>query len=282
MPTAQEKFEQIERYLAGELPEAERNAFEAALQQDAALAEEVALQRALRQSLGNPRRRQLLDALSEVAEQPEQRQPLALSWVAGFRWAAAAAALLALAAVSTWWYQQQRPDAPPVAQHTTPPPPAAPNAGQTGVQAPTQTTPAPVTPAVSQEPAPDRLALADRAAFAANPALDPMAGTFVRGGDQGVSLAVPKNDAVFKQKNGRIQLALSGKSTDLTALELRIFNNREADFAAGKSLYRFELPVQDQAFSLNKSLQLAPGRYYAVWYAPGDEEPVGVLRFFVR
>ncbi|HRI59138.1 MAG TPA: hypothetical protein PK228_05435 [Saprospiraceae bacterium] len=271
MPTDQERYEQIERYLAGEMPETERQAFEAALQDDPALAETLALHRAMRESLGNRQRRHLFDALADVVEQEEhKRSTLTLKRFSSFRLAAAAAVLVLVAAVGVWTYFQPQVEPPVVAEQPASPPPIAPDTAQT-------TTP----PAPAEKPAaPGRLALTDRRAFAPNPALDPLAGTLVRGGSADVSVTQPENDAILPLLNGQINFRLEGKSGDDTALTLFIYNNLEADFAAGKAVYHTDIPIRDHVFTLETRITMPPGRYYAVLSAPGEEEPLAVLRFF--
>ena len=273
MQTDQELSEHIERDLAGELPEAERLAFESALAADPALAETVALHRALRHSLGNPRRRQLLDALADVSAEAETARPaLTVRWFSPYRMAAAAAVLVLIAAVGAWFYL--RPvdtETPLAAEHPTLPP--APEAKDK----PAATPP----PAEAPKPEPERLALADRAAFTPNRALDPMAGTFIRGGNGSVEVTNPLNDAVLLPRNGKVAFALEGRAGEAAALTLQVYNNREADFAAGKPVFSAEIPVQDSLFSWTSALRLTPGRYYAVLTAAGEEEPEVVQRFFV-
>ncbi len=272
MPTDQERYEQIERYLAGEMPETERSAFEAALQENPALAETLVLHRALGHSLGNPKRRRLLDALADVAEQEERKKPAGiLKRLPAFRLAAAAAVLLLVTAAGVWWYLRPAAESPSIAGQQPP-------ARHQPVPDPARTVRPPAPAVRPAEPGP--LASADRKAFEPNRALDPMAGTFVRGGSAALRVTQPENDAVFPLRNGNIHFALDGQIPDEPALTLHIYNNREADFAAGKFLYHADLPVRDQVFTWKSTLRLAPGRYYAVLSVPGEEEPVAVLRFF--
>lgn len=276
MHTDQERSEQIERYLGGEMPGAERTAFEAALASDPALADALALHRALRESLGHARRRQLLDALTDVAAEAaasEHAAPLTVRWFAPYRMAAAAAVLVLIAAVGLWWYTQPPRTEQPLAAGPSTTPPAPTPKTETTLPSPTPA------PAPSREP--ERLALADRAAFAPNPALDPMVGTYVRGGGDGdLRVNQPLNDAVLPLRNGGARFALEGSAAGANALTLRIYNNREADFAAGQPVFSTEVPVHDSLFSWKSALRLTPGRYYAVLTMPGEEEPLLVLRFF--
>lgn len=271
MPTDQEKYEQIERYLDGSMPPAEREAFEAALQQDKSLGDDLTLHRALHRSLGNRQRRELLDALADTVEEEAQPRPaLAGRWLSPFRLAAAAAVLALLAAVGVWIYQPS-PDEPPAVaeQPVAPPLPTLPH----------DSTPASTPPAGKPEK-PGQLAMSDRRAFEPNRALDPLVGAMVRGDNASVRILKPGNDAVLPLQNGNADFALAGKAAEMTALSLRIYNNREADFAAGKTVFQTDISVTDSVFTLNKSLKLTPGRYYAVLSAPGEEEPLVVLRFY--
>lgn len=271
MPTDQEKYEQIERYLDGSMTPAEREAFEANLQQDKSLADEVSLHRALHRSLGNRQRRQLLDALADTAEQESQiRPPLIRQWLSPFRVAAAAAVLALVAAVGVWIYRHAPGESPAVAEQPVVPPLPTP---------PVDSPPAPA-PLTGKQEKPGQLALADRRAFEPNRALDPLVGTMVRGDNATISILKPGNDTVLPMKNGNIDFALAGKAAEMTALNLRIYNNREADFAAGKTVFQADISVDNRAFSLEKKLKLSPGRYYAVLSAPGEEEPLVVLRFY--
>ncbi len=271
MQRHQEVTEQIERYLSGAMAGAERQAFEASMDENPGLAEEVALQKALQQSLGNPRRRQMLDALTDVVEQEKRRTPtLRLHW-SSKRWlAAAAAAAVLLAAIGTWQYLQQDTETLPLAEQPAPQP--QPDAKR-------DITPPPPNP-VPPGPEPARRALASRRAFAPNPALDPLVGTLVRGGNAEVSVTRPANDAQFTLKNGRIRFEMAGGSPALPEVTLLIYNNRETDFAAGKPVHEARISVQGQVFRWGKTLRLDPGRYYAVVSAPDDEEPLVVLRFY--
>jgi len=271
MLTDQEKSEQIERYLAGEMPGPERQAFEAVLRDDPALSEMLALHRAMAGSLGNRQRRQLLDALADVVEQAENKRPAAMRvWLSPFRMAAAAAVLVLVAAVGAWFYLQPRVEPPAVAEQPAPRPLPGPDSVQ-----PT----APHTPA-GRAPDPGPLAAADRRAFAPNRALDPMAGTQVRGGNAELSIAQPEPDALLPLRNGKIDFHLKGRAAEMTTLVLHIYNNSEADFAAGKFVFSADLSVQGQVFTYNTKIKLAPGRYYVVLSAPDEEEPLAVLRFF--
>lgn len=272
MPTDQEKSEQIERYLTGEMPETERRAFETTLQNDPALAEMIALHRAMRQSLGNRQRRHLLDALADVVQQEElKRPPLTLKSFSPFRMAAAAAVLVLVAAVGVWMYFKPRVELPIVAEQPASQPPAAPDTAQTATP-----------PAPADKPAePGRLAMTDRRAFAPNPALDPLVGTLVRGGSTEVSVTQPENDAILPLLNGQINFRLDGIAGNGTALTLRIYNNLEADFVAGKAVYDTDVLIRDHVFTLKTRIKMPPGRYYTVLSMPGEEEPVAVLRFFV-
>lgn len=269
MPTDRDTSEQIERYLAGEMPEPERAAFETALQHDPGLAQALALEKALRHSLGNRQRRQLLDALSETVAGEEKRPDFWVSWRTPARLAAAAAVALLLTAGGLWWYtRQSAPTQAPLAEQTTPAPPVS------ETVAPPPSAPPPR--------ASERLAAADRRAFAPNPALDPLVGTMVRAGNAGITVSSPQNDAALPLHNNRVAFVLAGQTADLNALTLRIFNNREADFIAGKPVFSSDIPVENGAFSLKKNLDLPPGRYYVVLSPPGDEEPLTVQRFLVE
>lgn len=272
MPTDQEKFEQIERYLAGEMPEMEHTAFETALQQDPALAESLALHGALRQSLGNRQRRQLLDALADVVEQEAQKRPVGiLKMLPPFQLAAAAAVLVLVAAVGAWWYLRPQAESPVVAER-----PSVPAQPGTDSARPV----APGAPATRPTPA-GPLASADRRNLAANRALDPLAGTLMRGGNSNLTVSAPRNDAVLPLRNGKVYFHLEGHAGEMTTVALRIYNNSEADFAAGKFVYGADLPVENSIFICKNSLRLVPGRYYVVLTAPGEEEPLSVTRFFV-
>ena len=272
MASNQEQLEQIERYLAGEMPEAERQTFEETLTGNPALAEALALHQALQHSLGNRQRRRLLDALADVAQQEDNKQStLRLSWLSPSRLAAAAALVALVAAVGAWFYFRPIVEQATLVEQPSIPPAAAADSIQVVVP------PSPI----EQKPAPAPIASADRRAFAPNRALDPLAGALLRGGNEGALVLNLKNDAVFPIRNGKIDFALTGTADGMSALSLHIYNNSEADFAAGKPVYEYEIPLNDQAFSWEAALELAPGRYYAVLVAPGEEEPVLVVRFYV-
>jgi anti-sigma factor RsiW len=66
MSERERHYENIERYLRGELSDAERRAFEAAMAQEEALQKEVALHRELEDTFGDPEYQQLLGVLKEV------------------------------------------------------------------------------------------------------------------------------------------------------------------------------------------------------------------------
>jgi anti-sigma factor RsiW len=269
MPTEQDQYEQIERYLSGQMTGAELEAFEAALRKTPALAEAFALHQAMEGSLGNPRRRQLLDALHDVVEAPAGPAPGRGIWL----WVAAAAlVLLLLLFVGRWWKPAPPAGPPPAAQEQ--PSPTRPE------------TPAPEQPvageADSPRPETPRIAAANPANFAPNRALDPLAGTLVRGAGDPLEIRSPAADRNFRRQNGQVGLAVEGRAPGRTALLLQIFNNREADFLAGKSVFRTEVPVQEGNFSWVKALRLAPGRYYVVLTEPGEEEPAAVARFYVE
>ncbi len=266
----QEVYEQIERYLSGGMEAEERRAFEADMQRDTALADAVSLQSALRRSLGNPARRQLLDALDDVVRnEPVVVSRPALRLLTPARIAVAASLLLLISAGLWWW--SRRPELPaPVAQTPVP-----------AVPAPTVPQQPPVLPVDS--PAPEkRLALADPAAFRPSPALDPLAGTQLRGAGHVPLVQQPQNDANFNLKDGVFTFTMQGKANGQAAMNLQIFNNRERDFIAGKTVFHSELSIRQDAFLLKKALRLSPGRYYAVLTAAGEEEPLAVVRFFVE
>jgi hypothetical protein len=268
MPTEQDQYEQIERYLSRQMTGPELEAFDAALRETPALAEAVALHQAMERSLGDPRRRQLLEALHDVVEPPAGPAPGRGIWP----WVAAAVLLLLLLLVGRWWKPTASSGPPPAAQQQ--PSPTRPE-----MPAPEQ----PVAGAVdSPRPEPPRIAAADPAEFAPNRALDPLAGTLVRGDGGPLEIRSPAADRNFRRNKGLVSLTVEGRAPDRTALLLQIFNNREADFLAGKSVFQTEVPVQEGDFSWRKALRLAPGRYYVVLTEPGEEEPAAVARFYVE
>jgi hypothetical protein len=271
MPTDKNTTEQIERFLSGEMSGAERENFEAALKQDPALAESLGLHRDLQTSLGNRERRQLLDALSEVVAQEEEKPwGLTVQWRSYARIAAAATILLA-AAVGFWFYSQPAEDTPALVESPV-------NQTKPELVSPQ---PAPVFESPSTSPRdPEPLASADRRAFTPNRSLDPLVGTMVRGGGANLSVSAPQNDAILPIRNGKVVFNLEGQASDRLTLALQIFNNKEADFAAGKTMYTADVPVNADAFVLKETMSLKPGVYYAVLSAPDDGEPLLVLRFY--
>lgn len=271
MSDEQLKYEQIERYLSGAMSAQERADFEQALSADRALAEEVALHRIMKQSLGNPARRKLLDALSEVSA-PEMsvahRTPLLR--VATRRWLAAAAGVLVLLAAGLWWFLRQ-PDGPPaIVEKPSPQPSLSPAPADAPVSRPdTPSTPAPH-PYLA-------------ANFTPNPALDPLVGEHLRSAGAAIEVEQPRADANFIRENDRIAFRLKGRTDkSVTALTLRVFSNRERDFIAGKSIVQAELSTPDGLIDWNNKWKLPPGRYYVVLTVAGEEEPGAVLRFFVE
>lgn len=135
-----EWFEQIEDYLKNRLGPEERQAFEAKIAADPALAEEVALHRDMMQGTPEKEVLNLRELMENAYEQwqAEQMQdtgkeetPAGWSFSLGgkIRWAAAAALLVAVAA-TVWWIQRKPAievvNQPPVVSDTlktvTPPP----------------------------------------------------------------------------------------------------------------------------------------------------------------
>lgn len=100
--------QQIEAYLLGQLGPAEHAAFEQAIQQDASLAQNVALERMTIDGIAAFSRKKMRERLQEFheelsppAKQPEQPAPkvIPLTW-----WRIAAAASIFLAVLSYFWW----------------------------------------------------------------------------------------------------------------------------------------------------------------------------------
>jgi|AntRauTorckE5430_2_1112549.scaffolds.fasta_scaffold24273_2 hypothetical protein len=73
----EQKYERIEAYLDGTLPEAERKAFEAEIAKDAEIAKEIKLHRRLQSTLGNEAEwqfRQNLEAISDGYQAPDKNK----------------------------------------------------------------------------------------------------------------------------------------------------------------------------------------------------------------
>ena len=102
-----QRQQQIERYLDGQLPDGERASFEASLANDPALAEAVELERAARavvKAAGREKLRQRLDGF-ERAWEKERPKVRTIPFVRR-RLLAVAAVLLAMAAAAIWLFQK--------------------------------------------------------------------------------------------------------------------------------------------------------------------------------
>ena len=70
--------------------------------------------------------------------------------------------------------------------------------------------------------------------------------------------------------------------------ELAVFGNRDADFLAGKAVWRHALPLarrEDETlfnFMVKTELRLTPGVYYLVVLRRGSGEPEGVGKVVVE
>lgn len=112
MNLQEEKYARIEAYLAGELPEAERTAFEARMAEDKALADEVALHSSMQEIISD---RNYLDLRAVIADVGAEYNPIGASpadtkstwkwWIGG---------AIILTGLLVWWLW-------PVPESTIPP-----------------------------------------------------------------------------------------------------------------------------------------------------------------
>ena len=250
----QDFYEQIEKYLDGSLPDAEKTAFEKRLADDADFRKQVALHRAVHEDFGNLGKFNFQKTLAEVMQEPlatpisaETRLKKSLFW----KWGIGSAVFLALA-VGIFWKQKTTADLPkPVSQPPT---------EKTNPQ-----------PATKLEPPPVRIARANPADFEPNPVLEPMLSHGTTRGSFAIQLSKPVSDAAFFSKNGQVSIefqgiALTDELTENEPLWLRVFSNRpdamknppvfEEKFVIGKR------ENQQTQFSLRPKIALPPGLFY--------------------
>lgn len=138
--TEEQKTILIERYLKGELPDAERQELERMIENDAEFAEDVSVMRLMLTTLEDRDQvkfHQQITAAWDAGNDDEKEEPeidtpagdrtLRAGW-SRRRWLLAAALLLAAVAAGVWQYYQIQPVPPIVNQQETPqdPPPVAP------------------------------------------------------------------------------------------------------------------------------------------------------------
>lgn len=95
-------FEKIEGYIQGTLPPEEQKQFEAEMEKDAALSDEVAFQRKLIKSIETESVRQLLDQLHTENFEEEETPVVTMRQRQSYTWMAVAASV-ALLMVAGWW-----------------------------------------------------------------------------------------------------------------------------------------------------------------------------------
>lgn len=272
MASNQEQIIKADLYLAGAMTEAEKRIFEHELAQNPELAETLALLRSMEQSLGNPNRRRLLDALTDVVKEDTSRPQGNLNGSWKKRFAFIALALIAI--LTVWFYLRHEVQTPSSAPSQSPYPAQPPVRDSVPGLAP------PTKEDTNLKPRP--IAALDPASFTPNPALDPLAGVHVRGTGSALQITKPVTNEILPLTDGNINFKLRGSAGDETALYLRIYNNLETDFIAGKPVFQTDIAVSDFRFTFDKTLKLKPGRYYAAIYQPGEEEALTIQRFYVK
>ena len=258
----------IERYLNGALSEAEQQDVERRLAADAAFRNELALQRAIQQHLGNPAELRLRSALDnmwqEIASGQTQEhrgnRPTYKVW----RPYVAAAAAVVLLIAAWWWLQplQSIPEEPLTAQQTLRTPDSIPEPLQ---HDPQQTLP-------RQNTIKRPIAMANPADFAPNPTLDVRIGSVRGDGDGGIDLLSPAPESKFQLENGQITMTIRGTiNTDsLPAnqpFRLFIYSNRPEDWEKKHALFDLAFPMEQveqgqYKVYFKQSLALKPGLYY--------------------
>jgi hypothetical protein len=272
MASNQEHLIKAELYLSGEMTEAEKHAFEIELTQNPELAETLALLRNMGQSLGNPKRRHLLDALAEVVEKEHSQSPGNSTNLWKSRIVYGSLALIVL--LVAWFYLRPSIQIPESGQSPDPNP----------IQAPLpDTVPGSAPPSDDDtQRKPEPIAALDPAAFAPHPALDPLAGVHLRGSGSALQIKQPAINETFYATAGIINFIFEGSIGDEKALYLRIYNNKEVDFIANKPVFQTDMAISNSRFALKKKLKLKPGLYYIAIYQPGEEEALAIQRFYVK
>ena len=253
----------IERYLNGDLPDAERQELERRLATDAGFSAEVELQRAIQKHLGNPVEMRLRGALEDMWKdmgsgqmEPEpKREPGLKMWR---NYLLAVAAALALILVAWWWFRPS-PEIPeqPIVEKPALPAPA---------QEPRDQTPA--------APQAGPIAMANPADFMPNPALETRIGGIRGDNNLEIELSSPAPGAKFRLRNNRITLQIDGSLQTNPAPENKwlhafIYSNRPADWTNKKALLDQALTLVPQGpsgYSLHakQTLRCNPGLYYLV------------------
>jgi hypothetical protein len=262
--TTKQLNELIERYLEGDLPETEQQAFEQRLETDAGLRAAVELQRQLQKHLGNPAelrlRKALTDMWSEKANEKTStgaRKALSFQLLRPYLAVAASIALL----IAAWWWMQ--PSTPPQDQST-----AIEQNNPAPVLEPEPHIEAPVSPEENKARRP--IARLNPEDFKPNPALELRIGD-IRG-DGALELNSPVQDTTVKSKTGKFSLAFRGVMNadtlaDTQSLRLFVYTNRPEAWEKKRPLADLPFPLTSAGpgkylIDFTQQLSLNPGLYY--------------------
>lgn len=297
----QKRQEQIERFLHGDLSREERKAFAQAMEQDPELAEEVALQRLIREELSDHPKQAFLNELNTLSDEffgpaegspePEtaQEKPGRRSWKYGL-----GALIILLLGFLAWQYFQPAP--PPATEQSIPAPPVS-EPAPSPENAPASPTPPekseapePKAPPAEAEPAPVQpIAEADPANFTPHPYLHDLIDRQVRSGEWTIDLKAELSPQGLLSVEGQIT---SQEPLQDQEFLLFVYSNKGEDYLNGDYLIRDAVELQKAqdepgpaeegesryAFSWQKTVDWTPGWYYYFLARARDEEPLVVGR----
>ncbi len=269
------KYQNIERYLAGDLAGDELARFEKQMDTDSAFVEEIKVNRDLERFLGPDQEDKLESDLRVIGEQFADGSGSSLvSWIIRI----GIALLLIGFAI---WYWKPEPKAmsptPPPVEITTPPTEPMPQQEEsitpTENQEQQSEPSSPPSLPKPQEPKskPSNTSRPIAVNFTPNPLLEAERGNFSRSAGFQLSLTSPELDQTFQLTDGQIAfeakgLVKTGESTFDEPLQLLLFTNKPEDYQAYEAIKTQPLVLEttDAGFSFAHSepLTLSAGLYY--------------------
>lgn len=281
----EELYDLIERYLDGVLSDAEREAVERRMANEADFRAEVELHRALHTSLSDADNFRLRNALDDLLRDPPPTDDTTNQGSASstlLRWPQLVSIVVLIAVAGWFMWQWLSPDNKSLSS-PIPQPPQDQTSDTTST--PEQKLPLDTPSSQPVRPKPNKpIAMADPADFKPNPVLEARIGDMVRGNGIGFELTSPAAGASFQLRNGRIALPIRGTVTGggIPAdqpLELLIYPNRPEAWDDKQPIATFSLPLTPYApdsyqTEFRPMLRTRPGLYYLIVgqrRLPGDD-----------
>lgn len=277
------RYERIEAYLEGRLPDPERQAFEQQMAADPGLAAEVELHRRLERVVSDREKRAFRQKLAELAAEFPSPPAGRAGWKGFFRFGGLLLALLA--AVVLWQYLRREPAVPEA-------PPAIAQDTLVETEAPPPSLPEP--PATPQAETPPAAPVPEPQPFAANPGLE---AELALAKDAYYTVDGPSLQALPGNAAGRWLVRFAGlllTAMEPPELELLVLDNRRP---AGQEQARLPVALtlleeegDIRAFAAKKAYRMAaeqevrlpPGLYYARLLRKGQDASLWTGRVEVR